>query len=108
MSIIGVPALAESEKYEFELGQDPDIMLVYNRTLTVNRPTNSSLMTTNVLIQNYKQRKVNIRFKSICQLSMTCLFYDNKARSLGSRLRSDLIVEAKSEIAFTFTTVRLA
>jgi len=71
-----LPTLAESEKYEFELGQDPDIMLVYNRTLTVNRPTNSSLMTTNVLIQNYKQRKVNIRFKSIYQLSMTCLFYD--------------------------------
>ncbi|CAF0835847.1 unnamed protein product [Adineta steineri] len=102
-----LPTLAESEKYEFELGQDPDIMLIYNRTLSVNQTTNSSLMKTNVLIQNYKQRKVNIRFKSICQLSMACLFYDNKLRPLGSRLRSDLIIEAKSEIAFTFTAVRL-
>ncbi|CAF0803080.1 unnamed protein product [Adineta ricciae] len=102
-----LPTLAESEKYEFELGQDADIMLVYNRTLSMNRATNSSLMTTNVLIQNYKQRKVNIRFKSICQVSITCLFYDNKARSLGSRLRSDLVIDAKSEIAFTFTTIRL-
>jgi hypothetical protein len=97
-----LPALAESEKYEFELGQDPDIMLVYNRT------TNSSLVTTNVLIQNYKQRKVNIRFKSVCQSTMTCLFYDNKARSLGPRLRYDPIIEAKSEVAFTFTAVRLS
>jgi hypothetical protein len=103
-----LPTLAESEKYEFELGQDPDVMLVYNRTISVNRITNSSLMITNVLIQNYKQRKVNIRFKSICQLSMTCLFYDNKARSLGSRLRYDPIIEAKSEVAFTFTAVRLS
>jgi hypothetical protein len=92
-----LPTLAESEKYEFELGQDPDIMLIYNRTLTVNRPTNSSLMTTNVLIQNYKQRKVNIQFKSICQLSIHAYFM----------IRSDLIIEAKSEIAFTFTKVRL-
>jgi hypothetical protein len=103
-----LPTLAESEKYEFELGQDPDIMLVYNRTLSISRSTNSSLMTTNVLIQNYKQRKVNIRFKSVCQLSMTCLFYDNKARSLGPRLRSDLILEATSEVTFTFTAVRLS
>lgn len=103
-----LPTLAESEKYEFELGQDPDIMLVYNRTISINRTTNSSLMTTNVLIQNYKQRKVNIRFKSICQLSMTCLFYDNKARSLGPRLRYDPIIEGKSEVAFTFTAVRLS
>ncbi|CAF2420452.1 unnamed protein product [Rotaria sp. Silwood2] len=103
-----LPTLAESEKYEFELGQDPDIMFVYNRTLTINRTTNSSLTTTNILIQNYKQRKVNVRFKSMCQLSMICLFYDSKARSLGSRLRYDLILEAKSEVAFTFTTVRLS
>jgi hypothetical protein len=97
-----LPTLAESEKYEFELGQDPDIILVYNRT------TNSSLVTTNVLIQNYKQRKVNIRFKSVCQLTMTCLFYDNKARSLGPRLRYDPIIEPKSEVAFTFTAARLS
>ncbi|CAF3591145.1 unnamed protein product [Rotaria sordida] len=103
-----LPTLAELEKYEFELGQDSDIMFVYNRTLTINRTTNSSLITTNVLIQNFKQRKVNIRFKSMCHLSMICLFYDSKARSLGSRLRYDLILEAKSEIAFTFTTVRLS
>ncbi|UJR27587.1 hypothetical protein I4U23_008868 [Adineta vaga] len=103
-----LPTLAESEKYEFELGQDPDIMLLYNRTLLTNRTTNSSIMTTNVLIQNYKQRQVNIRFKSLCQLSITCLFYDNKARPLGSRLRSDLAIDAKSEIAFTFTVVRLS
>lgn len=103
-----LPTLAESEKYEFELGQDPDIMLVYNRTISLNRSTNSSLMTTNILIQNYKERKVNIRFKSLCQVSMTCLFYDNKARSLGPRLRYDPIIEAKSEIAFTFTAVRLS
>jgi len=102
-----LPTLAESEKYEFELGQDPDIILIYNRTLSTNRTTNSSLITTNVLIQNYKQRKVNIRFKSLCQIPITCLFYDNKARSLGPRLRYDPIVEAKSEAAFTFTTVRL-
>ncbi|CAF3432109.1 unnamed protein product [Rotaria sp. Silwood1] len=103
-----LPALAESEKYEFELGQDSDVMFVYNRTLTINRTTNSSLITTNILIQNYKQQKVNVRFKSMCQLSMICLFYDSKARSLGSRLRYDLILEAKSEVAFTFTTVRLS
>jgi hypothetical protein len=103
-----LPTLAESEKYEFELGQDPDIILVYNRTISINRTTNSSLVTTHVLIQNYKQRKVNIRFKSACQLSMRCLFYDNKARSLGSRLRYDPTIEAKSEVAFTFTTVRLS
>jgi hypothetical protein len=102
-----LPTLAESEKYEFELGQDPDIMFVYNRTLSTNRATNSSLITTNVLIQNYKQQKVNIRFKSVCQLSMACLFYDNKARSLGPRLRYDLSLEPKSEVIFTFTAVRL-
>jgi hypothetical protein len=102
-----LPTLAESEKYEFELGQDSDIMFVYNRTLSINRATNSSLITTNVLIQNYKQRKVNIRFKSVCQLTMACLFYDNKARSLGPRLRYDLLLEAKSEVVFTFTAVRL-
>jgi hypothetical protein len=103
-----LPTLAESEKYEFELGQDPDIMIVHNRTMSMNRITNSSLVTTNVLIQNYKQRKVNIRFKSLCQLTMSCLFYDDKARSLGPRLRYDLILEAKSEVAFTFTAVRLS
>jgi hypothetical protein len=100
--------LAESEKYEFELGQDPDIMLVYNRTISMNRTSNSSLITTNVLIQNYKQRKMNIRFKSVCQISMTCLFYDNKARLLSARLRYGPIIEAKLEIVFTFTLVRLS
>ena len=103
-----LPTLAEGEKYEFELGQDPDIVFVYNRTLTINRMTNSSLTTTHVLIQNYKQRKVDIRFKSTCQLSMSCLFYDNKARSLGPHLRYDLSLQAKSEVAFTFTAVRLS
>ena len=103
-----LPTLTESEKYEFELGEDPDIMLIYNRTMTVNRTTNSSLVTTHVLIQNYKQRRVNIRFKSACQLLMTCLFYDDKARSLGSRLRYNLTLEAKSEVAFAFTAVRLS
>ncbi|CAF4566588.1 unnamed protein product, partial [Rotaria magnacalcarata] len=80
--------------YEFELGQDSDIMLVYNRTLTTNRATNSTLVTTNVLVQNYKKRKVNIRLKSICQLSMTCVFYDNKGRTLGPRLRYELVLQA--------------
>ncbi|CAF3186356.1 unnamed protein product [Rotaria socialis] len=103
-----LPTLAESEKYEFELGQDSDIMLVYNRTLTTNRATNSTLVTTNVLVQNYKQRKVNIRLKSICQLSMTCVFYDNKGRTLGSRLRYELVLQAKSEVGFTFSTIRMA
>lgn len=103
-----LPTLTESEKYEFELGEDPDIMLIYNRTMTVNRTTNSSLVTAHVLIQNYKQRRVNIRFKSACQLQMTCLFYDDKARSLGSRLRYNLTLEAKSEVAFAFTAVRLS
>lgn len=103
-----LPSLAESEKYEFELGQDPDVILVYNRTISMNPTTNSSVMTTNVLIQNYKQRKVQIRFRSICQLTMTCLFYDNKARSLGSRLRYNPMIEAKSEVAFAFTVVRMS
>ena len=100
--------LAESEKYEFELGQDPDIILIYNRTTTINPTANSTLITTNVLIQNYKQRKVHIRFTSVCQLTMTCLYYDNKARSLGGRLRYNPVIEAKSEVAFTFTAVRLS
>ena len=99
-----LPTLAESEKYEFELGQDPDIILVYNRTLS----SNATSIKTNVLIQNYKQRKVNIRFKSICQSPITCLFYDNKSRLLGPRLRYDPVIEAKSEVLFTFTVVRLS
>lgn len=103
-----LPTLAESERYEFELGQDPDIMLIYNRTMAITRTTNSSLVTTNVLIQNYKQRRVTIRFKSACQSYMTCLFYDDKARSLGSRLRYNLTLEAKSEVAFAFTAVRIS
>lgn len=103
-----LPTLAESEKYEFELGQDPDIILVYNRTLSINRTSNVTSMITNVLIQNYKQRKVNIRFKSICQLPMACSFSDNKARSLGPRLRYDPVIEAKSEVAFSFTVARLS
>lgn len=101
-----LPTLAESEKYEFELGQDPDIILIYNRTLSTNRTSNATSIVTNVLIQNYKQRKVNVRFKSFCQIPMVCLFYDNKARPLGARLRYDPVIEAKSEAAFTFTAVR--
>lgn len=101
-----LPTLAESEKYEFELGQDPDIILIYNRTLSTDRTTNATSIVTNVLIQNYKQRKVNVRFKSFCQIPMVCSFYDNKARPLGPRLRYDPVIEAKSEAAFTFTTVR--
>ncbi len=102
-----LPTLAEAEKYEFELGQDPDVMLVCNRTTTVNRVTNTSVTTTHVLIQNYKQRQVNVRFKSLCQLTTACLFYDDKARSLGPRLRYDFMLKAKAEVAFTFAAVRL-
>ena len=102
-----LPTLIESEKYEFELGQDPDVMLIYNRTISFNRITNSSLVTTHVLIQNYKQRRVLIRFKSSCQIIMNCLFYDDKARSLGPRLRYNLSLEAKSEVAFNYTAVRM-
>jgi len=102
-----LPTLAQSEKYEFKLGEDPDVMLVYNCTTTTNQKTNSSLITTNVLIQNYKQQKINIRFKSICELSMLCLFYDDKARSLGSHLFYELVLKARSEVVFSFTTIRL-
>jgi hypothetical protein len=102
-----LPTLAESEKYEFELGQDPDIMLVYNRTMSTNHTTNSSVITTYVLLQNYKQKRVNIRFKSGCLSLMTCLFYDDKSRSLGAHLRYNLTLDAHSEVAFTYTAVRL-
>lgn len=102
-----LPTLAESEKYEFELGQDHDVILTYNRTITTSRATNSTLITTSVLIQNYKHRKVSIRFKSMCQVSMTCLFYDNKGRTLGSRLRYELVLQTKSEVAFTFSAIRM-
>ncbi|CAF2670306.1 unnamed protein product [Rotaria sp. Silwood2] len=102
-----LPTLVELEKYEFKLGEDPDIILEYNRTTTNNQKTNSSLIATNILIQNYKQRKINIRFKSICELSMVCLFYDDKARSLGARLDYELNLKAKAEVAFSFTTIRL-
>jgi hypothetical protein len=102
-----LPTLLESEKYEYKLGEDSDVILLYNRTTTSNPKTNSSLITVNVLIQNYKQQKINIRFKSICELSMICLFYDDKARSLGPRLRYELFLKAKSEVVFSFTTVRL-
>ena len=102
-----LPTLIQSEKYEFKLGEDPDVILFYNRTININEKTNSSLMTTNVLIQNYKQKQIHIRFKSICDLSMICLFYDDKARSLGSRLRYELFLKPKSEVVFAFTSIRL-
>ena len=102
-----LPTLVESEKYEFKLGEDPDVILIYNRTTNISQKMNSSLITTNVLIQNYKQQKIHIRFKSICDLSMVCLFYDDKARSLGSRLRYELYLKPKSEVAFSFTSIRL-
>jgi hypothetical protein len=102
-----LPTLTESENYEFKLGEDSDVMIMYNRTTTSNPNTNSSLITTKVLIQNYKQQKINILFKSICDLSMICLFYDDKARSLGTRLRYELFLKAKSEVIFSFTAVRL-
>ncbi|CAF1149119.1 unnamed protein product [Rotaria sordida] len=102
-----LPTLTEFEKYEFKLGEDPDIILEYNRTTTNNQKTNSSLITTNILIQNYKQQKINIRFKSICELSIVCLFYDEKARSLGARLDYELNLKAKAEVVFSFTTIRL-
>ncbi|CAF5168214.1 unnamed protein product, partial [Rotaria sp. Silwood1] len=102
-----LPTLTEFEKYEFKLGEDPDIILEYNRTTTNNQKTNSSLITTNILIQNYKQQKINIRFKSICELSLVCVFYDDKARSLGARLDYELNLKAKAEVAFSFTTIRL-
>jgi len=102
-----LPTLAQSEKYEFKLGEDPDVMLVYNCTTTINQKTNSSLIITNVLIQNYKQQKINIRFKSICESSTICLFYDDKAHSLGARLHYELVLKAKSEVVFSFTTIQL-
>ncbi|CAF4000433.1 unnamed protein product, partial [Rotaria magnacalcarata] len=102
-----LPTLTEFEKYEFKLGEDPDIMLEYNRTTTNDQKTNSSIITTNVLIQNYKQRSINIRFKSTCESSMICLYYDDKARSLGSRLNYELYLKTKSEVLFSFTTIRL-
>lgn len=102
-----LPTLVESEKYEFKLGEDPDVILIYNRTTNINQKSNSSLVTTNVLIQNYKQQKIHIRFKSICELSMVCLFYDEKARSLGSRLRYELHLKPKSEVVFSYTSIRL-
>lgn len=102
-----LPTLAEFEKYEFKLGEDPDTIIEYNRTTTNDQKSNSSLITTNVLIQNYKYRSIIIRFKSICDSSMVCLYYDDKARSLGSRLNYELNLKAKSEVVFSFTTIRL-
>ncbi len=102
-----LPTLVESEKYEFKLGEDPEVILYYNRTTNMNQKSNSTVITTNVLIQNYKQQKIHLRFKSICELSMICLFYDDKARSLGSRLRYELFLKPKSEVVFSYTSIRL-
>jgi hypothetical protein len=32
-----LPTLTQSQKYEFNLGEDPDVILIYNRTTTMNQ-----------------------------------------------------------------------
>ena len=103
-----LPSLVPNEKYEFQLGKDADVMLNYNHSIVINPKTNSSLITTNVLIQNYKDKRIHLRFKSICQYSTICFYYNDKARSLGSYLRYELSLKAHSEVFFSFTTVRMS
>ncbi|CAF0897068.1 unnamed protein product [Didymodactylos carnosus] len=100
-----LPKLGEGERYEFELGEDADVLLMRNSTSVINKLTNTTMITTHVLIQNYKNRQINVRFKSVCQLE--CLFYNEKAVSLGHKLRYELLLRSKSEVAFSYSALRL-
>jgi len=47
-----------------------------------------------------------IQSRSMCELCMVCLYYNDKARSFGLHLLYELILKVKSDVAFSFTTVQ--